>query len=69
MQRLGLALTLSGLVLVLGVVLMILSDGANMLRAATMLPAALVASGGSLLVLGMVLLEMGRAPEEARLRA
>ena len=68
MQRLGLALTLSGLVLVLGVVLMVLSDGANLLRAAAFLPAALVASGGSLLVLGMVLLERGRVPEEARIR-
>ncbi|WP_207536660.1 hypothetical protein [Sabulicella rubraurantiaca] len=69
MQRFGLALTLSGLVLVLGVVLMVLSGGANVLRASAFLPAALVASGGSLLVLGMVLLERGRASEVARIHA
>jgi peptidoglycan/LPS O-acetylase OafA/YrhL len=60
MQRLGLVLVASGLVLILGVVALMLTDGLTPGRVAPMAAALGAAGGGVLLVLGLAGLERGR---------
>ena len=60
MQRFGLSLVLSGLVLILGVVGLLLTDGLTPGRLAPGFAAFAAAGGGLCLVLGLSLLERGR---------
>ncbi|HEV7456158.1 MAG TPA: hypothetical protein VGN96_05225 [Roseococcus sp.] len=60
MQRLGLILVLSGLVLILGVVGLMLTDGLTPGRFAPGFAALGAALGGVLLVAGLFSLERGR---------
>lgn len=61
MQRFGLALVLSGLTLVLGVVALLLTDGLTPGRMAPGFAAFAAAGGGLCLVLGLSCLERGRS--------
>lgn len=63
-QRLGLALVLFGLVLILGVVGLMLTDGLTPGRFAPGFAAIGAALGGVMLVLGLFSLERGRDPTQ-----
>ncbi|WP_027285490.1 hypothetical protein [Rubritepida flocculans] len=60
MQRLAIFLTVAGLILILGVVLLMLTDGLMPGRVAPLAAAIGAAGGGVLLVLGLAGLEHGR---------
>jgi hypothetical protein len=63
-QRFGLGLVFSGLSTVLGVVATLLSLGVTA-EGITLMPAMGAATGGAMLVSGMLMIELGRPATEA----